>query len=34
MSDKKVNWNRLYVLLLLVLAVLILLFYQMTRYYS
>lgn len=34
MSDKKVNWNRIYLLLLLVLAVLVLLFYLMTRYYS
>jgi hypothetical protein len=34
MSDIKVNWNRLYFLLLLVLGILILLFYLMTRYYS
>lgn len=34
MSDIKVNWNKLYFLLLLVLGILILLFYLMTRYYS
>jgi len=34
MSDKNVNWNRLYVLLILVLGILVLLFHLMTQYYS
>jgi len=34
MSEKKVNWNRLYMLLILVLGILVLLFYIMTQYYS
>ncbi|AGA79683.1 hypothetical protein Echvi_3467 [Echinicola vietnamensis DSM 17526] len=34
MSEPSVNWNRLYLLLILVLAGLIVLFYGITRYYS
>lgn len=34
MSDKNVNWNRLYILLIVVLGILVLLFHLMTQYYS
>ncbi len=34
MSEPSTNWNRLYLLLVLVLAVLIGLFYAITRYYA
>lgn len=34
MSDKNVNWKKLYVLLLLFLALLVFLFYRLTQHYS